>query len=57
MPLHPDLIVETVTLTEMASHKLFMTICGENTRLRDLYLPSMEMCFHTEAGTGNNLQD
>lgn len=29
----------------------------ENTRLRDLYRLSMEMCFHTEAGTWNNLPD
>lgn len=29
----------------------------ENTRLRDLYRLSMEMCFHTEAGTCNNLPD
>ena len=29
----------------------------ENTRLRDLYLLSMEMCFHTEVGIWNNLPD
>lgn len=29
MLLHPDLIVETVRLAEMALHKLFMTIRGE----------------------------